>query len=110
MPFIARFGFKSGRDIDEFEQVNYTAGQTGTPIIFDNTVGFLEAEVTNSIDVVTHTLFIVKIVACQTLDEDGEPMTYAYYRDVKRGKTPKSAATYIKVKPKQKIKEEVKIL
>ena len=108
IPFIARFGFKSGRDIDKFEQVNYRIGQTGTPIILDNTAAYLEAEVTNSIDVVTHTLFIAKIVACQTLDEDGEPMTYAYYRDVKRGRTPKTAATYLKVKPKEKVKEGVK--
>lgn len=105
MPFIGRFGFKSGRDIDKFEQAEYKIGQTGVPIILDNTVAFLEAEVTDSIDVITHTLFIAKIVGCQTLDENREPMTYAYYRDIKHGKTPETAATYIKVKPKSKLKE-----
>jgi flavin reductase (DIM6/NTAB) family NADH-FMN oxidoreductase RutF len=84
-------------------------GQTGVPIILDNTVAFLEAEVTESIDVITHTLFIAKIVACETLDEDAEPMTYNYYRDIKHGRTPKTAATYIKVKPKAKLKEGGKI-
>jgi rubredoxin len=34
------------------------------------------------------------------LDENAYPMTYAYYRDVKHGRTPKSAATYIEVKPR----------
>ncbi|GAI51415.1 unnamed protein product, partial [marine sediment metagenome] len=68
------------------------------PIVLDNTVGFLEAEVTESIDVVTHTLFIARIVACETLARDKEPMTYAYYRDIKQGKTPETAATYIKVR------------
>jgi len=105
MSFIGRFGFKTGRDIDKFERINYKLGQTGAPIILDNTVGFLEAEVAESIDVVTHTLFVAKIVACETLDEGAEPMTYAYYRDIKRGRTPKTAATYIKVKPKAEIKE-----
>ncbi len=105
--FIGKFGFRSGRDIDKFEQVGYRIGQTGVPIILDNTIGFLEAEVTRSIDVVTHTLFIAKIVASQTLDDGKVPMTYAYYRDIKQGKTPKTAATYIKVKPKAKITEGV---
>lgn len=99
MPFVGRFGFRSGRDIDKFEQVSYKIGQTGVPIVLDNTVGFLEAEVTESIDVVTHTLFIAKIVACETLNRDKAPMTYAYYRDIKQGKTPETAATYIKAKP-----------
>jgi rubredoxin len=34
------------------------------------------------------------------LDDSVYPMTYAYYRDVKHGRTPKSAATYIEIKPK----------
>jgi flavin reductase (DIM6/NTAB) family NADH-FMN oxidoreductase RutF/rubredoxin len=108
MPFIGKFGFRSGRDIDKFEQVNHKIGQTGAPIVLDNTVGFLEAEVTEGIDVIAHTLFIAKIVACETLNADKEPMTYAYYRDIKHGKTPKTAATYIKVKPKIKTREGAK--
>ena len=107
MPFIGRFGFRSGRKIDKFEQVSYKIGQTGVPIVLDNTVGFLEAEVTESIDAVTHTLFIARIVACETLNRDKAPMTYAYYRDIKQGKTPETAATYIKVKPKVKLKKGV---
>jgi ferric-chelate reductase [NAD(P)H] len=101
MPFIINFGFRSGRDIDKFERVNYKTGTSGVPIILDNTAGYLEAEVTESIDIVTHTLFIAKIVGCEVLNGDKEPMTYAYYRNIKHGKTPKTAATYIKVKPRQ---------
>jgi len=107
MPFIGKFGFRTGRDIDKFEQTNYKTGTTGAPIVLDNTIAFLEAEVVESIDIETHTLFIAKIVACQNLDEDGEPMTYAYYRDIKHGRTPKTAATYIKVEPKTLIKEGI---
>lgn len=99
MPFISKFGFRSGRKVDKFEQVRYKTGQTGVPIILDNTMAFLEAEVTKSIEVITHRLFIAKIIDCGTID-DKEPMTYAYYRDIKHGKTPKTAATYVKVKPK----------
>ena len=110
MQFIGTFGFKSGRDINKFEKVNYKLGQTGVPIILDNTVAFIEAQVTQHIDVETHTLFIAKIIACETLDADSEPMTYAYYRDIKHGKTPKSAATYIKVEPKQKATKGAKTM
>ena len=107
MALIGKFGFRSGRDIDKFEGVNFKTGQTGSPIILDNTVGFIEAEVFESIDVETHTLFIARIVACETLDKDKEPMTYAYYRDIKHGRTPKTAATYIKKKSTAKLKEGV---
>ncbi|MHC4500668.1 MAG: flavin reductase family protein, partial [Planctomycetota bacterium] len=100
MPFIGRFGFRSGRDIDKFQQVKSKTGQTGAPIVLDNTVAFLEVEVTDSIDILTHTLFIGKIVACGRLDDEREPMTYAYYRDIKHGRTPKTAATYISIEPK----------
>ena len=99
LEFIGGFGFRSGRDIDKFEQVRYRIGQTGVPIVLDNAVAFLEAKVTQSINIVTHTLFIAKIVACETI-HDKEPMTYSYYRDIKHGRTPKTAATYIEAQSK----------
>ncbi|GAI05710.1 unnamed protein product, partial [marine sediment metagenome] len=108
LPFIGKFGFRSGRDIDKFEDVRFQTGGLGVPIVLDNTVGFIEAEVTESVDVESHTLFIARIVACETLDSSKYPMTYAYYRDVKKGRTPKSAATYIEKKPEQQAKEGVK--
>jgi ferric-chelate reductase [NAD(P)H] len=100
LEFTRRFGFRSGKDVDKFQGVNYKIGITGAPIILDNTVGFIEAEVTDAIDVETHTLFIGKIVACETIDDSKIPMTYTYYRDVKGGRTPRTAATYIKKKSK----------
>jgi len=103
--FMGRFGFRTGSDIDKFRHVNYKLGATGAPIILDNTVAFVEAEVTESIAIETHTLFIGKIVACQTIDETRIPMTYAYYRDVKHGRTPRTAATYIEKKPKAKLEK-----
>ena len=101
MEFIGRFGFKTGRDIDKFEQVRYKTGQAGAPIVLDNTVSFIEAKVVKTIDVETHTLFIGEITACETIDDDKIPMTYTYYRDVKHGRTPRTAATYIEKKPKK---------
>lgn len=32
-------------------------------------------------------------------------MTYAYYRDIKQGRTPKTAATYIEEEPKSQVQK-----
>jgi flavin reductase (DIM6/NTAB) family NADH-FMN oxidoreductase RutF/rubredoxin len=100
MPFIGTFGFKSGRDIDKFVGVNHKIGETGVPIPLDNIIAYIEAEVINEMDCGTHTIFIGKVVNCDILDNNDEPMTYAYYHEVKRGKAPKTAPTYLKEEPK----------
>jgi len=94
LPFIGNFGFKSGRDANKFADVRYRAGQTGAPVVLDNTLAYIEAKVINSLDVITHTIFVGEVVDCDVLT-DGTPMTYAYYQQVKRGTTPKSAPSYI---------------
>ena len=101
MTFIGKWGFKSGRDTDKFEDTSYKPGMTGAPVVTDYALAYIEAEVVNAVDVGTHTIFIGKVVDCEVLAE-GEPMTYAYYHTVKKGKTPKKAATY----QKEKIKAE----
>jgi ferric-chelate reductase [NAD(P)H] len=94
LPFIGGFGFKSGRDTDKLKGINYKTGQTGSPLILDNTVAYLEAEVIQEVEVGTHTIFIGKVVAAEVLNEN-PCLTYEYYYQVKRGTTPKSAPSYI---------------
>lgn len=95
MEFIGRFGFRNGRDFDKFERISYKAGVTGAPIVTENSTAYFEAEVTNVADAGTHTLFVGKIVASEILS-DAEPMTYSFYHTIKKGKSPKTAPTYIK--------------
>jgi len=76
----------------EFIQVR--TGKTGVPIVTDHTVAFMEAEVIGEMDCGTHTLFLGKVVECDILDAAAEPMTYAYYHEIKGGKSPKNAPTY----------------
>jgi len=95
--FIGGFGFKSGREVDKLKDIGYKLGETGAPIVLDNTLAYLEAKVINQTDVSTHTIFIGEIVAADVVKE-GEPMTYAYYHEVKRGTTPKTAPVYIEEK------------
>ena len=94
MIFIGRFGFKTGRDIDKFDGVNYKIGETGTPVVLENAVAYLEARVSQELDVGTHTIFIGEVVNAEVISE-GVCMTYEYYHQVKGGKTPRKAATYI---------------
>lgn len=104
MRFIGLFGFKSGTDIDKFKGVDYKVGVTGAPVVLDNSIGFLEAEVMSSADVITHTVFFGKVVEADILN-DKEPMTYAYYHTVKRGKAPKTAPTYIKEEKQKEVEK-----
>jgi ferric-chelate reductase [NAD(P)H] len=95
LTFIGIFGFKSGRDIDKFEGISYKLGETGAPIVLDNTVSYLEAKVTKEVDVGSHTIFIGEVVNADMVAEHKACMTYDYYHQIKRGKTPKTAATYV---------------
>jgi rubredoxin/flavin reductase (DIM6/NTAB) family NADH-FMN oxidoreductase RutF len=96
MEFIRTFGFRSGRDLNKFEKVNFIRGVTGCPIVSDNTTGFVEARVISKMDAVSHMLFVARVIACEQFNNGKIAMTYNYYRDVKGGRTPKTAATYHK--------------
>jgi len=95
LSFIARFGFKSGRDVNKFEGLDTMTGSTGAPIVKDFCTAYLEAEVEREADAWTHTVFIARVVGAGLLAE-GVPMSYAFYHDVKRGVTPKTAPNYVK--------------
>jgi len=92
--FIGHFGFKTGREVDKLTDVNYRLGEARAPIVLDHGLGYLEARVIDRIEVGTHTIFVGEVVGADILRE-GEPMTYAYYHQVKRGTTPKTAPSYI---------------
>jgi flavin reductase (DIM6/NTAB) family NADH-FMN oxidoreductase RutF/rubredoxin len=94
LAFIGHFGFKSGRDIDKFKGINHKIGVTGAPIVTDHTLAYLEAKVLQEVDAGTHSIFIGELVGAEVISE-GEPMSYAYYHQVKRGTTPKTAPSYI---------------
>ena len=97
LSFIGHFGFKSGRDIDKLEGINHKIGETQAPVVTDNTLAYLEARIVQEVDVGTHTIFIGEVVGADIIKE-GEPMTYAYYHQVKRGTTPKTAPSYVEEK------------
>ena len=95
MTYIGLFGFKSGKNTDKFKTGKYKAGVTGSPVALDFTVAYFECDVIGSFDAGTHTVFVGKMVASEVLDQSKEPMTYAYYHEVKKGLSPQTAPTYI---------------
>jgi flavin reductase (DIM6/NTAB) family NADH-FMN oxidoreductase RutF/rubredoxin len=97
LAFIGHFGFKSGREIDKLKGINYKLGKTRAPVITDHTLAYLEARVNKEVDVGTHTIFIGELVGAEVINES-EPITYAYYHQVKRGTTPKTAPIYTEEK------------
>lgn len=92
---IGTFGYRSGKDLDKFATFNFMTGKTGSPILLDDTVAWFECEVEHTIDVGSHLLFIGKVIDGDVINPLAEPLTYTYYREVKKGKAPKNAPTYI---------------
>ena len=101
---IGTFGFRCGRDIDKINSVESKIGKTKVPIIMDNCIAFIEAEVIDNLDVGTHTIFVGKVVDAELLN-DRTPMTYEFYHKVKGGRSSKNAPTYNEVNNKQEKKE-----
>ncbi len=104
---IGKFGFRSGKDFNKLENTTVKYGQTGAPIVTDGSIAYLEFKVVEKIDLGSHILFIGELVNSQVLDEDKVPLTYAHYRDVKKGIAPKNAPTFID-KSKLEAKAETK--
>src|SRR4030042_394501 len=95
MTFIGKFGFKSGKTEDKFKGTEFIKLDSGCPAVLENSLSYIEAKVINQFDCGTHTLFLGEVVDSKILKK-GKPMTYAYYHEIKRGTTPKTAPTFIK--------------
>ena len=89
---IPTFGFQSSRDVNKF--ANFENTDICGIKVLNNAIGYICCEVIGTLETETHTIFLGKILDGDVLNED-EPMTYAYYHKVKKGKSPKNAPTYI---------------
>ncbi|MBO5094619.1 MAG: flavin reductase [Lachnospiraceae bacterium] len=75
-----RFGFQSGRTVDKFEGfAGFSKGENGIPYITEGTNGYLSAQVEQSVDLGSHTLFIARVTDMEVLD-DAPSATYGYYQ------------------------------
>lgn len=92
---IGRFGYKSGKDFDKLSGMTVKYGETGVPIVLNDSIAFLECKVVQSIDVGSHILFIGELLQAELTASTKEAMTYQHYRQVRKGFSPKNAPTYI---------------
>jgi len=90
LAFIGNFGFRSGRGFDKFAKTPYEKGALGAPIIKQNTTAVYEAALRDTVDAGTHYLFIGELKAAKVLS-GGQCLTYDYYTNVIKGKTPAGA-------------------
>jgi flavin reductase (DIM6/NTAB) family NADH-FMN oxidoreductase RutF/rubredoxin len=92
---FGRFGYRSGKDFNKLEGMNVTYEKTGAPIVLNDAIAYLECKVVQMFDVGTHFLFIGELVNACIIDESAESMTYAYYRQTRKGVAPKNAPTFV---------------
>ena len=92
LPFIGRFGFRSGRDIEKFD-ASAPKDAAGTPYPAENACARYSCRLVQTLDLGTHLMFIGEAEEAEILS-DAEPLTYGYYRTVIKGGTPKTAPSY----------------
>jgi len=95
MPYIGRFGFRSSVDFDKFDGVTKAQTSLGDPYTPDCACAVFACKVVQTLDVGTHTVFVGEVVDAEAIG-DAEPLTYAYYHGVLKGKTPPKASSYVK--------------
>ena len=93
MELIGKFGFHSSKEMDKFEGLDWAEDELGNPYVKEHAAARFSCKVVKSVDLGTHVMFIGEVVDMEVLNN--EPvMTYDYYHQVKKGKTPKNAPSY----------------
>ncbi len=87
------FGFRSGRDCDKFEDIDFELAENGIPFLNKYANSYMSCKVVEITDLGSHSLFLADVVGGEILN-DVEPVTYAYYH--KHIKTAPPASTSAK--------------
>ena len=90
---IGGFGFRSGKDVNKFDGVDHEMA-AGVPVVKDS-CGYVVCRVINTMETATHTVFLGEVIDGVVYEGNRKPMTYAYYHQVVKGKSPKNAPTYL---------------
>lgn len=90
---IGALGFNSGRDTYKLNNIRHRVLQEGVPVIKEKGCCWMLCKVVNQVKTHTHTLFIAEVVAGSDKSR-GVPMTYDFYHNVIKGKSPRNAPTY----------------
>ena len=89
---IGRFGFQSGKDVNKFDGIESIEKESIQ--VIPDACSYIVCKVIDKMETSTHTVFLGEVIDADVLKNE-EPMTYAYYHKVVKGKSPKNAPTYI---------------
>jgi flavin reductase (DIM6/NTAB) family NADH-FMN oxidoreductase RutF len=89
---IGTFGFQSSREVEKFAEIAYDQ-KDGLPVL-KQCCAWFTLEVVQQMNAGTHTVFLAKVLDCDCTTAQ-QPMTYAYYHNVLKMKSPKAAPTYV---------------
>ena len=78
------------------------------PVIQDS-CGYIVCKVIDQMETATHTVFLGEVIDGDVFNASGQPMTYAYYHQVIKGKSPKNAPTYLPDEEKKLVKYECQV-
>jgi len=69
------FGFKSGRDTNKFEEIEYSTSENGLPVLKDACT-YIECRVVNTYPAGDHTLFVGEVIEARTLKDNVNPLVF----------------------------------
>ena len=94
MELIGTFGFHCSTDVDKFAACETALDAAGVPYVAEQCVARFSVRVVQAVNLGTHILYIGEVEEAAKVCA-GDPMTYAYYHQVKGGKTPPKASSYL---------------
>ena len=100
---IGCFGFQSGKEVNKFDGIEAITKEEIS--VIPDACGYIVCKVIDQMETETHTVFLGEVLDADVLKNE-EPMTYAYYHKVVKGKSPKNAPTYIPEEKEEKAEEE----
>lgn len=95
MQLIGTFGFHTSTELDKFAQHASARDESGLPYVAEQCCAWFSAKVVSELDLGTHVLFVGEVEECAKVADAAAPMTYTFYHQVKGGKTPPKASSYL---------------
>ena len=95
MQLIGTFGFHTSTELDKFARHASARDEAGMPYVAEQCCAWFSARVVSELDLGTHVLFVGEVQECAKVADAAAPMTYAFYHQVKGGKTPPKASSYL---------------
>lgn len=94
MPFIGRFGFRTGANFAKYAGEDTLHTSLGDPYVAQNAAAVLACKVVQKLDVGTHMVFVGEVADAEVLSS-APLLTYAYYHSTLKGKTPPKASSFV---------------